>query len=93
MPQFPGRFVGYEIAPVAEIDGDGINPCSSMQEATALSERTFWSLYGTTPEGTAMCIGDYREYEWCAEIYSRITGHVLPDNPDGLRLTALPAYR
>ena len=39
-----------------------------------------------------ICIGDYEDYDWCAEIYTRITGCIVPENPDGLRLTSLPAY-
>lgn len=93
MPQTPGRFTAYEIAPVAEAENGCCNPCPSMREAAASSDRTFWSLYGITPGGTVVCIGDYDDYEWCAEIYSRITGYVVPENPDGLRLTSPPAYR
>jgi hypothetical protein len=38
-------------------------------------------------------IGNHCAYDWCAEIYTRITGCVVPENPDGLRLTSLPASR
>lgn len=90
MPQTNGRFVAYEIAPVAEADNGRCDPFPSLAAATAASRRTFWSLYGVTPEGAVMCIGDYEDYDWCAEIYTRITGCIVPENPDGLRLTSLP---
>jgi hypothetical protein len=90
MPQPPGRFVAYEIAPVVENHNGTCEPHPSLESANAAAGRTFWSLYGVTPEGPVLCIGDFEEYEWCAEVYSRITGCIVPENPDGLRLTSLP---
>lgn len=91
MPKPIGRFVAYDIAPVAEFDDRGCAPQPSINEARLQSDCTFWSLYGITPDGTSMCIGDYCDYERCAEVYTRITGCIVPENADGLRLTSLRA--
>ncbi len=62
-----------------------------MSAAKKASDATHWSLHGVTPDGHVIRIGNYCAYDWCAEIYTRITGCVVPENPDGLRLTSLPA--
>lgn len=87
----PGRFTGYELAPVVEIPGEGCVPQESLETAEALPDRVFWSLYGHLPDGGVSIVGDYDDYVGAAETYSRITGWVVPANPDGRRLLRLPA--
>lgn len=96
MPRpFPSdeRFIAYEIAPVAEFDGGTCEPYASMDEARLQSDCTFWSLYGVAPNREVMCIGDYCDYARVAEIYTRITGCIVPENPDALRILDLPTGR
>ena len=93
MPQrfIPGRYAGYELAPVVEIPGEGCVPQESLEAAEALSDRVIWSLYGILPEGGVCIVGDYDDYAAAAESYSRITGLVVPENPEGRRLLRLPS--
>jgi hypothetical protein len=88
-----GRFIAYEISPVAEDDFGTCEPHASMEEARTNSDSTFWSLYGVTPDREVMCIGDFCDYARVAEIYTRITGRIVPENPDALRMLDLPAGR
>ena len=92
MPQTfkPGRFCGYELAPVVEVPGEGLVPQQSLEAAEALSDRVIWSLYGHLPEGGVSIVGDFDDYAAAAETYSRITGLVVPENLDGRRLLRLP---
>lgn len=93
MPQPIGRFTAYDIVPIARFDDGEPQAHPSMTAARQASDATHWSLHGITPDGQIIRIGSHCAYEWCAEVYSRITGYVVPENPDGLRLTSLPAYR
>jgi len=93
MPQPIGRFVAYDIVPIADFDDGEPQAHPSMAAARRASDATFWSLYGITPEGQVIRVGNHCAYEWCAEIYTRITGCIVPENPDALRLTSLPAAR
>lgn len=88
-----GRFVGYELAPVVELPREGCVPQESLVAAEALSDQVFWSLYGRLPEGGVSIVGDFEDYAAAAETYTRITGLVVPENPDGLRLPRLPPGR
>jgi hypothetical protein len=85
-----GRFVGYELAPIAQFDDGTFEPKPSMAMARSMSDATCWALYGLTPEADLLPIGKFCDYALAAEIYTRITGHIVPENPRAERMFDLP---
>ena len=89
------KFDAYEISPVSEDSRGNCMPHEvlSLAEQTAREDGgvVYWTLYGHLKGHGVQAIGDFTDYESVAEVYSRITGHVAPENPDGHSLVCLNA--
>ncbi len=84
------KFIGYEVAPATETNGE-VLAHDDEASAKALGHDCFWSLYGRNPDYTMTCIGDFRSFDFAADIYQRITGHLKPVNSKLKRLRHLAA--